>query len=94
MNRDHKQKEVQHNALRLLLQNRPIRDDRKVQQNVRSVALPGSVRSFFRGLGGSIQKVGGAVMLHFAQKLGADAQIHVFVGNRSWHFQVRRINHL
>jgi len=41
MNRDHKQKEVQHNALRLLLQNRPIGDDRKVQQNVRSVAFAG-----------------------------------------------------
>jgi len=52
------------------------------------------VRSFFRGLGGSIQKVAGAVMLYFTQKLGADAQIHVFVGRGTRKVQAREINHL
>jgi hypothetical protein len=43
----------------------------------------GGVRSLFRGLRRSIPGAGGDVMLHFARKLGADSQFHVFVGTRN-----------
>lgn len=33
-------------------------------------------------------------MLHFAQKLRADAQIHVFMGKKIAEFALRQINYL
>jgi hypothetical protein len=56
--------------------------------------LTKGVRSFFKGLRRSIREAGYDVMLHFTRKIGADAQIHVFVGKLNFEFGARRIRHL
>ena len=55
---------------------------------------PGEVRSFFKRLHRFMQAQGRDVMLHIAQKLGADAHSHAFPGGEISHFRARRINQL
>ena len=55
---------------------------------------PEASPSFFKWLRSSIQSPCRDVMLHFVQKLGADAQSHVFMGRRISEFQARRVNQL
>jgi len=66
------------------------------ERNRMSVLLhsAGIVRSSFKGLRRSIREADHDVMLHFTQKLGADAQIHVFVGKQNCQFGIRRIRRL